>query len=129
MNQNLPEKQGKAGIIRDQYGRYVQGVSGNPGGRPKGVSITRMIREAMDSVEEHTGLTWKEIIVDAILQRAARGDPQMLKVIWAYIDGIPNLSAVIERDDPEDIIKTIMDRIEDDTVDQEVIDSKIEAET
>ncbi len=65
----------------------------NTSGRPKGISITEMVKEALEEVEEKTGKQWKDLIIKRILLKATNeGDTQMLKAIWAYIDGLPKQS-------------------------------------
>lgn len=68
----------------------------NRKGRPKGISITEMVRQALEEVEEKTGKTWKDLIIKRILLKATSdGDVQMLKTIWQYIDGMPQQSTDI----------------------------------
>ena len=87
--------------IQDKAGRFKPGQSGNPNGRPKGISITEMVKTALEEVEPKTGIHWKDLIIKRILLKATNdGDTQMLKAIWAYIDGMPrqdlNLGGIIE---------------------------------
>jgi len=65
----------------------------NRKGRPKGISITEMVKEALKEVEPKTGKYWKDLIIKRILLKATNdGDTTMLKAIWAYIDGMPKQS-------------------------------------
>ena len=83
-----PVKQEETG--RNPDGTFKDGVSGNPNGRPKGLSITQMVRDALEEVEPKTGITWKDlIIIKIILKAVAEGDTNLIKTIWAYIDGMP----------------------------------------
>ena len=62
----------------------------NRNGRPKGISITEMVKEALEEIEPKTDKPWKELIVKRILIKAVNdGDQQMIKAIWNYIDGMP----------------------------------------
>jgi hypothetical protein len=66
-------------------GRFSKGVSGNPKGRPKGSrSITDYVRRWLDG--DYEGVSGYEIIAASILKQAAK-KPEMMKEIWARIDG------------------------------------------
>lgn len=68
----------------------------NTSGRPKGISITEMVKKALEEVEPKTNKPWKDLIIKRILLKATNdGDTQMLKAIWAYIDGMPKQSTDI----------------------------------
>jgi len=62
----------------------------NRKGRPKGISITEMVKAALEEIEPKTGEQWKDLIIKRILFKATvEGDTVMLKAIWSYIDGMP----------------------------------------
>lgn len=62
----------------------------NRNGRPKGISITEMVKAALEEKEPQTKLKWKDLIVKKILVKAvSEGDVQLIKAIWNYIDGMP----------------------------------------
>ena len=62
----------------------------NREGRPKGISITEMVKEALEEKDKQTGKLWKDLLIDKIFKKAIRnGDQIMLKAIWSYIDGMP----------------------------------------
>lgn len=93
-----PQKTGKkSGILQDpKTGRFVEGNVG--GGRPKGtISITSAIKRRLE--EEVKGMKDKkqvDLVVDKILEKAIRdGDTATLKVLWNYVDGMPNQSTDI----------------------------------
>jgi hypothetical protein len=80
----------------------------NTDGRPKGISITEMVKEALETVESKTGKKWKDLIIKRILLKAVNeGDTQMLKAIWSYIDGAPPQSVDVTSDGER--IKSIYD--------------------
>lgn len=71
--------------------QFKPGQSGNPGGRKPGFSITAMVRRELDKVEPKTQKKWGELVVRRIFLKATSdGDVQMLKAIWAYMDGMPS---------------------------------------
>lgn len=62
----------------------------NKKGRSKGLSLTEMVREALEEVDEASGKTWKRLIVEKIISKAVNdGDTTTINRIWAYIDGQP----------------------------------------
>ena len=67
--------------MRDQYGRFVPGYSGNPGGRPhKDESLTDVLRRKVD----------KDLIASKLIELAVeRGDLGALKYINDRLDGRP----------------------------------------
>ena len=72
--------------------RFKKGVSGNPKGKPKGaLSITKRIREELEKKPEgEDKLTYLDLLVKRVLATAIKkGDIQMLKTIWNYMDGMP----------------------------------------
>lgn len=58
----------------------------NKKGRPsKGYSITEMMREM---IAEEPKV--REAIGKSVLKKALAGDTQAIKLIWSYMDGMPN---------------------------------------
>lgn len=106
--ENAPVIQEKTGEIRDDKGRFVPGVSGNPNGRPKGISITEMVKEALEKFDKNSGEPLKVLLVKQILKKAITdGDKDLIKAIWAYIDGQPTQK--IEAD----VQTTNLDKVEE----------------
>jgi hypothetical protein len=92
-------------VIRDEKGRFLKGISGNPegigGGRPAGsISITAKIKEKLQEIPENQRLSYLDLLINKILKKAVvDGNEQMIKQIWSYVDGPPgseqNLEAII----------------------------------
>ena len=61
--------------------------SGNPGGRPKGKSLTAVLRELLDQIPKGDTAKLKERIVKALLDKALRGDTRALDLIFERSDG------------------------------------------
>lgn len=68
--QNTPKQ------VRGPGGRFAKGVSGNPGGRPRGVSLRDVLLRRITEKDA-------EQIVDAMVVAAKRGD---VKAFVALID-------------------------------------------
>lgn len=84
---NYPDKTGNN---RGPKGKFTQGQSGNPKGRPKGsVSITEGIKRILLETPVNCKKTNLDQMVELIVKRAIDGDVQMMKAIWSYIDGSP----------------------------------------
>jgi len=106
-----PDKTGKN---RDEKGRFIKGVSGNPKGRPPGsISITAEIKKKLEEVPAGEKKTYLEALILKILKRAIVDESDsMIKEIWNYIDGKPKerkeveggelpFKVIIEKDDPK----------------------------
>lgn len=80
---------GNGGIIPPAEHRWRPGQSGNPGGRPKGQSITARLRELLDAPALDTegnpieGMTLGDQIAEALALAAAAGD---IKAIKEFLD-------------------------------------------
>ncbi len=73
---------------------YKPGQSGNPKGRPKkGYSITDWFQNMLASTPEV-----KETLGKSILRKALEGDATAQKLIWNYMDGMPEQKTDITTD-------------------------------
>jgi len=81
--QSPPEAGSPADRIKPY--RWKPGQSGNPGGRPKGRSITGELRELLDG--EHNGKGLSTIIAELVLKGALQGRLDFLKEIMDRTEG------------------------------------------
>ena len=81
----------KQEIIRDDQGKFVAGVSGNPGGRPKSTGM--LVSTMVDALKKDDRLI--ESIVNRLLNMAADGDISAIKEVFDRIEGKPNVSATV----------------------------------
>jgi len=92
---------------------FKKGESGNPAGRPKGLSITALVKAELDKIPEGGETTNAAQIVQKILDKAiADGDSKMIEKIWAYIDGTPKDSVEISIYDPDKAIEDLEKQFE-----------------
>ena len=110
------KKQEKRGDIET---RFKKGQSGNPKGRPPGsVSITTEIKKRLQEMPNGQKKTYLELLISRILKLGVvDGNEQMIKIIWNYVDGMPNqlLEADInvvtaEANKAKDALKNILKR-------------------
>jgi hypothetical protein len=79
--------------------QFQPGQSGNPGGRPKGVSLTTLIHELLKE-EVWNGKSLKgrkvaDLLAKKIVQRAVQGDYRFVELVINRIDGkVPTLVAI-----------------------------------
>jgi hypothetical protein len=86
--------------LRDEKGRLLPGQTANPSGRPKGVSITKMMMEALEKTPEGSKITYAEAILKKLLTKAiAEGNTTVLLEIWDKIDGRSKQTLGFEDDD------------------------------
>ena len=64
--------------------QWVKGQSGNPKGTSKGYSITAWFKDMLHSKPEV-----KDAIGKSILKKALEGDIAAQKLVWNYMDGLP----------------------------------------
>ena len=112
MKEDSPATTGES---RDEKGRFVKGVSGNPKGRePGSLSITSMIKEKLLEVPEGQKKTYAEAFILKIMKKAIQDeDGFMIKQVWNYIDGMPKEKLELEGDIREKIIFYIPKQSED----------------
>lgn len=70
---------------------WKKGQSGNPKGAPqKDESITFLMKKFLESCPEGQEKTYKQIFVEKAYAKAVKdGDVTAQKMIWNYIDGLP----------------------------------------
>ena len=80
---------------------FQPGISGNPNGRPKkGYSISETFREMFNNDPDI-----KIRLAQKILDKALGGDITACKLIWSYMDGLPNQQTeIISRTPPSPIM-------------------------
>jgi hypothetical protein len=92
-----PDKQDGAG--RDEKGRFVPGVSGNPAGRPRSIDFRSL-------VEQHRGVGIETALLaawDTLVSLTAAGDVGALKVMLDRICGPVTAKLLIGGDGGEPI--------------------------
>lgn len=76
-----------------------KGAAANPNGRPKkGYSITEWFRGMLASNPDV-----KEAIGKSILAKALEGDSAAQKLVWQYMDGMPEQNTKVSGDDQNPI--------------------------
>ena len=106
---NEPDKVEKSGE-RDDKGRFVPGHEGR-GGRPKGLSITSLVRAELDKAPEGDESTYAELLIRQLLKKAiVDGDSSTQKLIWNYIDGLPQASLDVTSNRPIFLPSEVMDK-------------------
>lgn len=84
---NLQKQEVSEGRIN---GRFAPGVSGNPNGRPKQVSITDGIKRMLKECPEGSQKTYLDLMLSKIFIKALNeSDFQTIKLIWNYVDDMP----------------------------------------
>ena len=73
--------------------QFKPGESGNPGGRPRGLSLTAILHETLDATElcgepVPGGRTVARALIEAMLAHAIKkGDPSLIRETIARVDG------------------------------------------
>lgn len=69
---------------------FKKGQSGNPAGRPPGLSLTRLVREELQKpAVEGSSVTKGEMVASRIVAMAQAGDRVFAPLVWRYVDGDP----------------------------------------
>lgn len=97
MNNAINNTLENTGENRDEQGRFLSGHSGNYSGKPKGsLSITAKMRKELEIIPEGQKKSYLDELVSVILHKAiVEKDQQMIKTIWAFIDGLPKQTTTI----------------------------------
>lgn len=95
------ESPGNTGVIRDDKGRFVPGVSGNPDGKPKGsLSLVALLKRELEKISEGEKMTYADVFIKKVLKGAIiDGDVQLLKEIFNRVDGMPKQIFGVDGDD------------------------------
>lgn len=92
MAKTTEEQRKNSGAGRANLRPFKPGQSGNPGGRPKGKSLTALLRERLDEVDEATGKTIAQLVVEGWVNAARDGNVPAIKEALDRTEG-----KVIER--------------------------------
>jgi Family of unknown function (DUF5681) len=66
----------------------------NPGGRPKGVSITKLVRDQLlQPCDDDPKVTKGERLAETVMNMAAAGDKIFAPLVWRYMDGDPKAAS------------------------------------
>jgi hypothetical protein len=86
---NATETSDKQGTVqRNPDGTLKKGFTANPGGRPKGKSLTSRIREALMKPSNIEGKTYEDLLVDRILVESIQnGSSKIINHLWDHVDG------------------------------------------
>lgn len=78
-------------VIRDEKGKFVEGSTGNPAGRPKdGESLTGLLSEYLSGKKTaKSKRTRKEILIEKLFSKVEEGDIAAIRLILSYTDGLP----------------------------------------
>lgn len=72
---------------RNADGTFAAGVSGNPSGRPKGASLTSILRNCLDAEDAKSGKLHAELLIEALIREGKKGSSRHAKLIFDRIDG------------------------------------------
>ena len=81
----MPDKHDKT---RDKDGRWKSGSSGNPNGRPKGTSVTDILKEFAENVSvKDSKSTLLQDVVKKVFELALNGNMKAIEFITERLEG------------------------------------------
>ena len=66
---------------------FKKGQSGNPGGKPKALSLVAELRKELLKGASGSHVTNKEMVAHKLVQMALAGDVPAIKLCFEYVDG------------------------------------------
>jgi len=88
---------------------FKPGESGNPKGRPRGTSLRGILSEALAEVPEGEIHSVAERIVARVIEDAVRGNLGAMKLLWAYIEGLPKAALSLDVTDSTPGVRRVED--------------------
>jgi hypothetical protein len=89
-------------ITKNERGKWLPGVSGNPAGKPAGtISIVAALKRRLSEVnpDEEDKKTYLETMIDVIIEKATKTkDVTMMRDIVNRVDGLPKQTIDIQAD-------------------------------
>ena len=85
------------------------GETRNPLGRPKKEwSLTEALKSYMGEIDPATKKLRRDLLIEATFQSALKGDPASARIVWSYLEGMPNqrIESVGERRLPTVLVVT-----------------------
>ena len=76
-----------AAVKAPHSGMFKKGQSGNPAGRPRGRSVTDLIRKASEDIKEGDTRTRQQIVADKLLELAEAGEQWAVLAFLDRMDG------------------------------------------
>jgi hypothetical protein len=90
-NKGANKESGKERSLRNlEKGMWKPGQSGNPRGRPPNESsLTALLRQELANTcpADQKGRTWKELIVEAMMRLAIKGNSTAINTVFERIEG------------------------------------------
>lgn len=72
---------------------FQKGKSGNPTGRPKGLSLAKILQDVLNEKPGASVSTYRELVVRKLVVEAIKGDMKAQAIIWDRLEGkIPSAS-------------------------------------
>lgn len=86
-NQEVP----RAGSpeFRDEKGRFTPGHGGGPGAPKGAVSLKGLLREHLEGIDPTEKESRAHKFIAKVFNQALKGDPTAQKLIFNYIEGLP----------------------------------------
>jgi len=97
---------------RNEKGQFLE--SGNPGGRPKGQSITKELRKYMYEIDSETGVSRMEKMITMLWDKAIKGNLKAMNIIMDRLEGTPRQSMEINAYNNEPVTLFVIDDTNED---------------
>jgi hypothetical protein len=78
--------------------QFKPGQSGNPGGRPRGESVTATLRRLLE--KQHNGKSIQELVAERIIKEALTGKFQFAKELLDRVEGRPAQKLELDSKEP-----------------------------